>query len=102
MRLIASPLAVPGGLTVQFANRKHFFAAAAEAMRRILIDEARRKKTERHGGGRERVELHSDMAAVNVASNEEILAVHDARAVCKGRRVHRRVGQIALLRRPET
>src|SRR5216683_324382 len=35
----------------QFANRAHFFAAAAEAMRRILMDSARRKRAARHGGG---------------------------------------------------
>src|ERR1043166_10176727 len=38
-------------------SRKHFFAAAAEAMRRILIDNARRKLTEKHGGKRERLDL---------------------------------------------
>ena len=38
-------------------NRGHFFAAAAEAMRRILVDAARRKRTEKHGGRRRRVEL---------------------------------------------
>ncbi len=41
----------------RWENRGHFFAAAAEAMRRILVDSARRKKRERHGGHRERVEL---------------------------------------------
>ena len=41
----------------QFAGRRHFFAAAAEAMRLILIDAARRKATGRHGGGRRRVPL---------------------------------------------
>jgi RNA polymerase sigma factor (TIGR02999 family) len=40
-----------------FANRRHFFAAAAEAMRRILIDNARLKATAKHGGGRRRVAL---------------------------------------------
>ena len=40
-----------------FQNRAHFFAAAAEAMRRILIDRARRKRAARHGGGQQRVEL---------------------------------------------
>src|SRR3954453_19127552 len=40
-----------------FACRRHFFAAAAEAMRLILIDNARRKATVRHGGGRRRVPL---------------------------------------------
>ncbi len=38
-------------------NRSHFFAAAAEAMRRILVETARRKKCEKHGGGKRRVEL---------------------------------------------
>src|SRR5271167_2097551 len=38
-------------------SRGHFFAAAAEAMRRILVDAARRKRTEKHGGRRHRVEL---------------------------------------------
>src|SRR6202030_3801935 len=41
----------------QWDNRGHFFAAAAEAMRRILIDAARRKRTEKHGGHRHRVDL---------------------------------------------
>src|SRR5499427_9182515 len=35
----------------QFANRRHFFAAAAQAMRRILVESARRKQAVRHGGG---------------------------------------------------
>jgi RNA polymerase sigma factor (TIGR02999 family) len=43
-------------------SRGHFFAAAAEAMRRILIDNARRKKRPKHGGGRQRVELDSQIA----------------------------------------
>ncbi len=47
-----------GDEKIPWQNRAHFFAAAAEAMRRILIDHARRKKAARHGGGRERVELH--------------------------------------------
>jgi RNA polymerase sigma factor (TIGR02999 family) len=38
-------------------GRSHFFAAAAEAMRRILVEAARRKQRHRHGGGRQRVEL---------------------------------------------
>src|SRR5271169_3329427 len=39
----------------RWENRGHFFAAAAEAMRRILVDAARRKRTEKHGGHRHRV-----------------------------------------------
>jgi RNA polymerase sigma factor (TIGR02999 family) len=42
---------------IRWENRGHFFAAAAEAMRRILVDAARRKRREKHGGRRERVEL---------------------------------------------
>jgi len=42
----------------QWDHRGHFFAAAAEAMRRILVDAARHKQAIRHGGGRRRVELH--------------------------------------------
>src|SRR5262249_20791498 len=46
-----------------FENRGHFFAAAAEAMRRILIDKARTRQSQRRGGGRQRVELeHIDVA----------------------------------------
>src|SRR6516162_4564167 len=41
----------------QFDNRRHFFAAAAEAMRRILVENARRKRSAKHGGGRQRVDL---------------------------------------------
>src|SRR5215472_10541606 len=40
-----------------FDNRRHFFAAAAEAMRRILVENARRKNRLKHGGGRRRVDL---------------------------------------------
>ena len=45
----------------RFAGRGHFFGAAAEAMRRILVESARRKKAVKHGGGRHRVEL-ADLA----------------------------------------
>src|SRR5215831_7673628 len=44
-------LRLMGAKTPTFENRAHFFSAAAEAMRRILIDRARRKLTQRHGGG---------------------------------------------------
>jgi RNA polymerase sigma factor (TIGR02999 family) len=58
-------------------NRAHFFAAAAEAMRRILIDNARRKHYLRHGGGAERVNLDGlDLAAS--MDDEQLLALHEA------------------------
>jgi RNA polymerase sigma factor (TIGR02999 family) len=46
----------------QWSGRGHFFAAAAEAMRRILIEKARQKKRTKHGGGRARVDLDSGLA----------------------------------------
>ncbi|HTL72843.1 MAG TPA: sigma-70 family RNA polymerase sigma factor [bacterium] len=60
----------------QFENRAHFFSAAAEAMRRILIDRARRKLAVRHGGGFERVDLDGqDLAAAE--ADQQLLAVHE-------------------------
>ena len=61
----------------QWQNRAHFFAAAAEAMRWILIDAARRKKALRHGGGIELVDLEGlDLAAS--MDNDQVLALHEA------------------------
>jgi RNA polymerase sigma factor (TIGR02999 family) len=57
-------------------GRKHFFCAAAEAMRRILIDRARHRKAVRHGGGMQRTELAEDIIADPSAQHEEILAIH--------------------------
>jgi RNA polymerase sigma factor (TIGR02999 family) len=62
----------------RFANRAHFFAAAAEAIRRILIDRARRKSALRHGGpGQQQVEL-DEIEIAAPGSSEEILEVNDA------------------------
>lgn len=58
-----------------YCDRRHFFAAAASAMRRILIDQARRKQTEKHGGGCLRQELH-DLAAPQ--PDDELLALNQA------------------------
>ena len=61
----------------KFAGRAHFFAAAAEAMRRILIDRARRKRARRHGGGLERVDIQQlDLASPG--GDDQLLAVHEA------------------------
>jgi RNA polymerase sigma factor (TIGR02999 family) len=60
----------------RFENRAHFFSAAGEAMRRILIDIARRKLTRRHGGGSEWTNLEGkDLAAPDI--DEQLLAVHE-------------------------
>jgi RNA polymerase sigma factor (TIGR02999 family) len=58
-------------------SRGHFFAAAAEAMRRILVNRARDRKRLKRGGGRQRLDLHR-LAVADQASDDELLAVDDA------------------------
>lgn len=61
----------------RFDNRRHFFAAAAEAMRRILVESARRKGRVRHGGGQRRVNL--DEAQISaITPGDDVLAIDDA------------------------
>jgi RNA polymerase sigma factor (TIGR02999 family) len=69
-------LRLVGARNPTFRNRTHFFAAAAEAMRHILVDRARRKQTERHGGRRERVEFE-EFELASPTPDEELLAVHE-------------------------
>jgi RNA polymerase sigma factor (TIGR02999 family) len=69
-------LRLAGNEPAQFAGRSHFFAAAAEAMRHILIDSARRKRALRHGGGQVRVDIQ-DIQIAAPANEEELLAVHE-------------------------
>ena len=60
-----------------FDGRGHFFAAAAEAMRRILIDQARRKQADKHGGGWQRLDVMDVELAVD-SSGDDLLAVNEA------------------------
>jgi RNA polymerase sigma factor (TIGR02999 family) len=60
-----------------FANRGHFFAAAAEAMRRILVENARRKKRLKRGGNLERIELAQPEAPAET-SPEDLMALDEA------------------------
>ena len=66
----------------RWENRRHFFAAAAEAMRRILIEHARQRRSLKRGGDRQRVELADDSQipaiAYPVGSADELLALNDA------------------------
>ena len=64
-------------------GRGHFFAAAAEAMRRILVDQARRKQADKHGGGRLRVDLPDDLAA-DESRPDDLLALDEALARLAG------------------
>ena len=61
-----------------FSNRAHFFAAAAEAMRRILIERARRKHREKRGGGAEHFDVDEVEIAAPLGNEEEALAVNEA------------------------
>lgn len=73
-------LRLVGDETVQhWESRGHFFAAAAEAMRRIVVEGARRKGRQRHGGGRQRVDLLDQDVAVDTPP-DEVLAVDEALA----------------------
>jgi len=60
-------------------SRGHFFAAAAEAMRRILVDNARRKRRPKHGGNRQKVELDEACCLADDGA-EQVLLVNDALA----------------------
>jgi RNA polymerase sigma factor (TIGR02999 family) len=70
-------LRLVGESNPKFDGRAHFFAAAAEAMRRILIDKARRKRARRHGGDQQRVDIES-VEIVSLADDDELLAVNEA------------------------
>jgi RNA polymerase sigma factor (TIGR02999 family) len=61
----------------QWNGRGHFFAAAAEAMRRILVDQARRKQTEKHGGAHMRVDFPAELVAPADCS-DDLLALDEA------------------------
>ena len=67
---------VDGDQARHWNSRGHFFAAAAEAMRRILVEGARRKARPKHGGGRRRQEMHPDLIAA--ADPDEGLLALDA------------------------
>jgi RNA polymerase sigma factor (TIGR02999 family) len=79
----------------RFEDRTHFFAAAAEAMRRILIDRARRRHAVRHGGQYERVQMQEDMLA-SPGDDEQLLALNDA--LQKLERKHPTQAQVVKLR----
>src|SRR5262249_43434042 len=70
LRLVGVPQAQ------RWDSRRHFFAAAAEAMRRILVEAARRKRRLKHGGGRAREGLQSDLASPE--RPEQLLALDEA------------------------
>ena len=70
-------LRLAGNDTPHFANRAHFFTAASEAMRRILIENARRKRAACHGGGQKPLNIE-DIDIACPTKDEEMLAVDEA------------------------
>jgi RNA polymerase sigma factor (TIGR02999 family) len=69
----------PAGSDQSWNSRGHFFSAAAEAMRRILIENARRKQRIKHGGERSRVEL-DDACRISDSPLDDLLALDEALA----------------------
>ncbi len=70
-------LRLAGAGNAGFESRAHFFGAAAEAMRRILIDRARRKRAQRHGGGQERLDI-AEVEIAAPAADDQLLAINEA------------------------
>jgi RNA polymerase sigma factor (TIGR02999 family) len=83
---------VGGNQGQQWAGRGHFFAAAAEAMRRILVENARRKGRAKHGGQRQRLALDAEQFPGRLTTDEGMLALDEALA-----RLAERDGQAARL-----
>jgi RNA polymerase sigma factor (TIGR02999 family) len=69
---------VDGDPQKRWDSRGHFFAAAAEAMRRILVDRARRQRAQKNGGGRPRLALADDIAAPAESDGVDLLALDEA------------------------
>jgi RNA polymerase sigma factor (TIGR02999 family) len=70
-------LRLVGDRNPSFNDRTHFFSAASEAMRHILIDRARRKLTQRHGSSFDRVDI-DDLEIAAPDQDDRLLAVHEA------------------------
>jgi RNA polymerase sigma factor (TIGR02999 family) len=77
LRLVASPGRESGEPEPQWNSRGHFFAAAAEAMRRILVEQARHKRTAKAGGQLQRLELHDEQFAAP-SRNVDLIALDEA------------------------
>jgi RNA polymerase sigma factor (TIGR02999 family) len=76
VRLVGSEMAGPGGKQ-RWDSRGHFFAAAAEAMRRILIERARKKRSPKRGGGLKKLNIDA-IDLVTQATPDQLLAINDA------------------------
>jgi RNA polymerase sigma factor (TIGR02999 family) len=71
-------LRIGGDVQPDWKNRGHFFAAAAEAMRRILVDRARKRLAAKRGGGTQRVDLDDINISTPTNDDDSLLRVHEA------------------------
>jgi RNA polymerase sigma factor (TIGR02999 family) len=72
-------LRLAGGEQLNWQNRRHFFGAAALAMQRILVEQARRRQQLKRGGNLKRVDLiDTEIAIAGRVSDSELLAIHEA------------------------
>ncbi len=88
-------LRLTGNQNQEWEGRAHFFAAAAEAMRRILIDKARRKRAVRHGGEQQRVDFE-EMNLASPTPDDQLLAMDEA--LDKLASLHPRQAELVKLR----
>lgn len=89
-------LRLVGDGDVKWNSRAHFFGAAAQAMRRILVEAARTRKQAKRGGGRERVEMNDDVASVPDPNNIDHIALDDA--LTKLEEIDKRKADVVMLR----
>jgi RNA polymerase sigma factor (TIGR02999 family) len=85
-----------GGDQRRFENKSHFFSAAAEAMRHILIDRARQRRALKHGGDQQRVDIQEIEIPVNQDDDDQVIAVSEA--VDKLAREHPEIAELVKLR----
>lgn len=67
-----------GNTRAEWQSRAHFLAAAAEAMRHILIDRARQRRALRHGGGQQRVNIEEIEVPIDIEDDDRVIAISDA------------------------
>ena len=85
-----------GGDQRRFENKSHFFSAAAEAMRHILIDRARQRRAAKHGGDQQRVDIQEIEIPVNQEDDDQVIALSEA--VDKLAREHPEIAELVKLR----
>ena len=82
----------------EWRNRAHFFAAAAEAMRHILIDRARQRRAVRHGGGQQRIDLDLETIEIPIDAGDDDQLIAISEAVDKLALEHPEAAELVKLR----